>query len=296
MTKHILVTDVFLRDGLQDEPALVSVEDRVKIAYQLADAGVSRMEVASFVNPTRVPQMAGAEEIVAYLTADDNFPSQITSLALNGRGVERAIAAGDHAVQVVLSASEEHSKANAGQTVDEALDGLIASIQKYSNVEFFAGISTAFRCPFEGYIPAERLVRIVGKLLDAGVTTIGLADTLGTTEPDYLANSLDTVMSEFPQANYSLHLHNAHGRALENVDLAVERGVTMFDAALGGFGGCPFAPGAAGNLSTTELVAHLHRQGFETGIDEAKLAAVSAAAIETVDASAKVAGSRSTPW
>src|SRR5699024_2406683 len=157
-------------------------------------------------------------------------------------------------------------------------------------VEFFAGVSTAFRCPFEGYIPAERLVRIVGKLLDAGVTTIGLADTLGTTEPDYLANSLDTVMSEFPAANYSLHLHNAHGRALESVDLAIERGVTMFDAALAGFGGCPFAPGAAGNLSTAELVAHLNRQGFDTGIDEAKLDAVSAAAIETVDASAKVAG------
>lgn len=290
MTKHILVTDVFLRDGLQDEPALVSVEDRVKIAYQLADAGVSRMEVASFVNPTRVPQMAGAEEIVAQLLQDPEFNAKITSLVLNGKGVDRALAAGDHAIQLVLSASEEHSKANAGQTVDEALDGLIGATKNYPNVEFFAGVSTAFRCPFEGYIPAERLVRIVGKLLDAGVTTIGLADTLGTTEPDYLGNSLDTVMSEFPEANYSLHLHNAHGRALESVDLAIERGVTMFDAALAGFGGCPFAPGAAGNLSTAELVAHLNRQGFDTGIDEAKLDAVSAAAIETVDASAKVAG------
>lgn len=290
MTKQILVTDVFLRDGLQDEPAVVSVEDRIQIAYQLADAGIQRMEVASFVNPKRVPQMAGAEEIVAHLTADEIFPAQITSLVLNSRGTERAIASGDHAVQVVLSASEEHSKANAGQTVDEALGGLIASTQKYQNVEFFAGVSTAFRCPFEGYIPAERLVRIVGKLLEAGVTTIGLADTLGTTEPDYLVNSLDTVMSEFPDAKYSLHLHNAHGRALESVDLAIERGVTMFDAALAGYGGCPFAPGAAGNLSTAELVAHLHRQGFETGIDEAKLDVVSATAIEIVDASGKVAG------
>src|SRR5699024_10743136 len=154
---------------------------------------------------------------------------------------------------------------------DEALDGLIGATKNYPNVEFFAGVSTAFRCPFEGYIPAERLVRIVGKLLDAGVTTIGLADTLGTTEPDYLANSLDTVMSEFPEANYSLHLHNAHGRALESVDLAIERGVTMFDAALAGFGGCPFAPGAAVNLPTDKLVSHLNRQCFDTGMDEAKL-------------------------
>lgn len=290
MAQQILVTDVFLRDGLQDEPALVSVEDRLKIAYQLADAGIQRMEVASFVNPKRVPQMAGAEEIVARLTQDPNFEPTITSLVLNSKGVERAIEAGDHQVQLVLSASEEHSKTNAGQTVDEALDGLVVSAQKYPEVEFFAGISTAFRCPFEGYIPADRLVRIVGRLLTAGVTTIGLADTLGTTEPDYVVGSLDTVMSAFPEATYSLHLHNAHGRALESVDLAIERGVTMFDAALGGYGGCPFAPGAAGNLSTLQLVSHLHQRGFNTGIDEAKLDAVSTAAIEIVDASAKVAG------
>lgn len=290
MAQQILVTDVFLRDGLQDEPALVSVEDRLKIAYQLADAGIQRMEVASFVNPKRVPQMAGAEEIVARLTQDPNFEPTITSLVLNSKGVERAIEAGDHQVQLVLSASEEHSKTNAGQTVDEALDGLVVSAQKYPEMEFFAGISTAFRCPFEGYIPADRLVRIVGRLLTAGVTTIGLADTLGTTEPDYVVGSLDTVMSAFPEATYSLHLHNAHGRALESVDLAIERGVTMFDAALGGYGGCPFAPGAAGNMSTLQLVSHLHQRGFNTGIDEAKLDAVSTAAIEIVDASAKVAG------
>ena len=290
MTKQILVTDVFLRDGLQDEPVQVSVTDRLKIAYQLADAGIQRMEVASFVNPKRVPQMAGAEKIVAQLSEDPEFTAKITSLALNARGVDRAVEAGDHAIQLVVSASEEHSKANAGQTVTEALDGLLTSIRNNSEVEFFAGLSTAFRCPFEGDIPAQRLVRIVEKLLQSGVTTIGLADTLGTTEPDYLVDSLDTVMSEFPEANYSLHLHNAHGRALESVDLAIERGVTMFDAALGGFGGCPFAPGAAGNLSTAELVGHLHHQGFSTGVDETKLDAVSTTAIETVNASVKVAG------
>lgn len=290
MTQQILVTDVFLRDGLQDEPVAVSVEDRLEIAYQLEAAGIRRMEVGSFVNPKRVPQMAGTEDIVARLLGDPAFQPTITSLTLNSKGVDRAIAAGDHTVQIVLSASEEHSKANAGQTVDEALDGLVASVQQYPEVEFFAGISTAFLCPFEGDIPAERLVRIVDKLSQAGVTTIGLADTIGTTEPHALMESLDTVMTRFPEAEYSLHLHNAHGRALESVDLAIERGIRMFDAAIGGFGGCPFAPGAAGNLSTTELVHHLHRQGLETGIDEAKLEAVTLSAIEAVDASAKVLG------
>ena len=290
MSKNILVTDVFLRDGLQDEPVVVSIEDRIQIAYQLRDAGIQRMEVASFVNPKRVPQMAGADDIVAQLSQDPGFSPSITSLVLNGKGVERAIAAGDHSIQLVLSASEEHSKANSGQTVDEALQGLISAAQKYPQVEFFAGVSTAFRCPFEGYIPAERLVRIVEKLLQAGITTVGLADTLVTTEPEILAASLDTVLSEFPEATYSLHLHNAHGRALESVDLAIERGVIMFDAALGGFGGCPFAPGAAGNLSTTELVEHLHQQGFETGIDEVKLNAVTATAMQVVDAGEKITG------
>lgn len=290
MSQEILVTDVFLRDGLQDEPALVSVQDRLDIAYRLQIAGVKRMEVASFVNPKRVPQMAGAEDIVAQLVNDESFTPTITSLALNSKGVERAIAAGDHPVQIVLSASEEHSKANSGQTVDEALYGLVSSIRENPGVEFFAGISTAFLCPFEGEIPAERLVKIVDKLTQTGVTTIGLADTIGTTEPNELVESLDAVMTEFPEANYSLHLHNAHGRALQSVDLALERGITMFDAAIGGYGGCPFAPGAAGNLSTAELVSHLHQNGFDTGIDEKKLDAVTLTAIETVNSSAKVSG------
>lgn len=290
MARDVLVTDVFLRDGIQDEPVVLSVDDRLGIAHQLAAAGVQRMEVGSFVNPKRVPQMAGADEIVAQLLEDTTFTPTITSLALNSKGVDRAIAAGNHPVQIVLSASEEHSKANAGQTVDEALDGLIASIENYPNVDFFAGISTAFLCPFEGVIPAERLVRITDRLVSAGVSTIGLADTIGTTEPDALIESLDAVMTEFPETDYSLHLHNAHGRALESVDLALERGVTMFDAAIGGFGGCPFAPGAAGNLSTAELVAHLHRNGFETGIDETKLDAVTLTAIETVGVSANASG------
>jgi hydroxymethylglutaryl-CoA lyase len=285
MSKNILVTDVFLRDGLQDEPAIVSVQDRLKIAYRLQAAGVSRMEVASFVSPKRVPQMAGAEDIVSHLTAAPAFTATITSLALNARGVDRALEAGQHTVQLVLSASEEHSKANAGQTVDEALEGLIGAISKYPDVDLFTGISTAFRCPFEGYIPVERLLRIVERLLEAGITTIGLADTLGTTEPDVLVESLDTVMNEFPEAQYSLHLHNAHGRALESVDLAIERGVVMFDAALGGFGGCPFAPGAAGNLSTGELVAHLHRQGHSTGIVERQLKQLTLDAKRMVQAS-----------
>lgn len=290
MSQHIRVTDVFLRDGIQDEPVVLSVQDRLTIAYQLEAAGVQRMEVGSFVNPKRVPQMAGTEEIVEHLLGDAAFTPTITSLALNSKGVDRAIAAGHHPVQIVLSASEEHSKANAGQTVDEALEGLIASIERHPDVEFFAGISTAFLCPFEGEIPAERLVRIVDKLMGAGVNTIGLADTIGTTEPEALVESLDTVMAEFPEAEYSLHLHNAHGRALQSVDLAIERGVTMFDAAIGGYGGCPFAPGAAGNLSTAELVSHLHQNGFDTGIDETRLDAVTLSAIETVDASAKVSG------
>lgn len=278
------ITDVFLRDGLQDEHVIVSTAEKLAIAAGLQEAGVRRMEVASFVNPKKVPQMADAAELFA---AKPDNAATWTGLALNRRGVERALAAGVDEIQVVTSASNAHSSANAGASTEAMLTNLTDAIRDAGVVaseRFFAGISTAFTCPFEGVIPTERVVDLVGAFRDAGITEIGLADTLGTAEPALVLDTVRAVQSEVSGITLSLHLHNAHGRALETVTAAVDQGITRFDAALAGFGGCPFAPGAAGNLDTLELVHHLHALGLDTGIDAGALADLSDRARASVSA------------
>jgi hydroxymethylglutaryl-CoA lyase len=283
---RIQVTDVFLRDGLQDEGRIVSVEHRIAIGEAIAAAGIGRLEVASFVNPARVPQMAGAEHVLEGM--QQRTMAELTVLTLNGKGVARAVEAGARNIQVVTSASQAHSTANAGRGIDEAMASLAAEVVKYPDANFFAGISTAFTCPFEGRIDKGHLLKIVRAFKDMGVSNIGLADTLGTTPPEDAMDKVKYVMDAEPGLTYYLHLHNAHGRALETVDAAIAAGITRFDSALGGFGGCPFAPGAHGNIATEELVRHLHAAGHETGIDEDRLAAVVALARGTLARSPRV--------
>ena len=264
------ITDVFLRDGLQDEPVIVSTAHKLEIAQALIAAGIKRIEAASFVNPKRVPQMADAAEVISSLPVVDGVT--YTSLALNGKGIERAVAAGATDIQVVTSASQAHSNANAGQAIEDALAGIGAAVARYPDTRFFAGISTAFTCPFEGSIDPEYLLRVVRAFSDMGIKDVGLADTLGTTPTEKVLASLNHVRDAEPNLTYYLHLHNAHHQALATAGAAVSSGVVRFDAALGGYGGCPFAPGAHGNIATEELVRYLHDAGHETGIDEDRLA------------------------
>ena len=267
---NIEITDVFLRDGLQDEDVIVATAEKVAIAESLMAAGIRRMEVASFVNPKKIPQMADAAEVLRTLPARPEVT--YTSLALNGRGIARAVDAGATDIQVVTSASQAHSSANAGHSIDDALRDLAEQVAAYPDVHFFAGISTAFTCPFEGNISPEYLLRVVRAFTDMGIDSIGLADTLGTTPTSRVMESLDVVMAGEPDLTWSLHLHNADGQALATVTAAVANGITRFDSALAGYGGCPFAPGAHGNLATEELVHHLHAAGHSTGIDPDRLA------------------------
>ncbi|MBV1777524.1 hydroxymethylglutaryl-CoA lyase [Paeniglutamicibacter sp. ABSL32-1] len=266
---RIQITDVFLRDGLQDEKVIVSTSDKLEIADALLAAGVKRLEVASFVNPARVPQMGDAAAVLAGLPSGSG--ATFTALALNGKGIVRAVAAGATDLQVVTSASQAHSSANAGSSIEQALESLGSDVAAHPGINFFAGISTAFTCPFEGEVDPGHLLRVVRGFKAMGITQIGLADTLGTTPTGRLMESVRHIQDKEPELTYYLHLHNAHGQALDTVDAAIEAGITRFDSALGGYGGCPFAPGAAGNLATEELVAHLHAAGHETGIDEAAL-------------------------
>ncbi|UTM47634.1 hydroxymethylglutaryl-CoA lyase [Glutamicibacter mysorens] len=283
---QIEITDVFLRDGLQDEPVIVPTAGKVQIARAATAAGIGRMEIASFVNPKRVPQMADADDVVTALSGEPGV--RFTVLALNGRGIARAVAAGASEVQVVASASQAHSNANAGAGIEQALDSLAADVAAHPQPGFFAGISTAFTCPFEGEIDPSRLLRLVRAFKSMGITDIGLADTLGTTPPRRLISSVKRIQDAEPDLAYSLHLHNAHGQALDTVKLAIDAGITRFDAALGGYGGCPFAPGAAGNLSTGELVDFLHAEGHTTGIDPAALAEANDLARATISSAPPV--------
>jgi hydroxymethylglutaryl-CoA lyase len=267
---RVQITDVFLRDGLQDENVIVSTEDKLAVAEALAAAGFTRLEVASFVNPKKVPQMGDAAQILAGLPASG--PVTYTSLVLNGRGIQRAVDAGATDIQVVTSASQAHSSANAGQSIEAALASLGEEVSRFPQINFFAGISTAFTCPFEGEIEPDYLLRVIRAFKDMGIANVGLADTLGTSPTAQVMSSLAYVRGAEPDLTYYLHLHNAHGQALETVSAAVEAGITNFDSAVGGFGGCPFAPGAHGNIATEELVRHLHASGHETGIDERRLA------------------------
>lgn len=267
----IEITDVYLRDGLQDEKVIVSTEEKLAIATGLIAAGVSRLEVASLVNPKRVPQMADAAEVLAGLKPG---AAEYTVLALNGKGIDRAAEAGATHVQIVASASEAHSSANAGQSTEDALASLAEAVSRHPEINFFAGISTAFVCPFEGDIDANRVARLVGLFAEMGVSHVGLADTLGTASTDKVRSTLDVVRTAHPDTPLSLHLHNAEGQALATVIATARDGIDRFDAAVAGFGGCPFAPGAHGNIATEEIVRILHENGFETGIDEALLTRV----------------------
>lgn len=266
---RVTITDVFLRDGLQDENVFVPTWEKVRVSKQLVSAGVTRIEATSFVRASRVPQMADAAALVAALPQSDSVRYSV--LALNGRGVERAVAAGATTIHLAASASQTHSLENAGRGTEAVLEGLAQKVSEYAAIDFSAAVSTAFTCPYEGDISPTRLVDVVGLFLAMGITKIGLADTLGTTPTDQLLESLRAVQHAHPRAKLGLHLHNAVGQAVETALESVALGVTEFDGALAGFGGCPFAPGAAGNIATEELVTALHGAGHTTGIDEPKL-------------------------
>lgn len=272
MDNSVTITDVVLRDGLQDEPWTTSPRDRMQIAAGLVEAGVSDIEAVSFVNPRRVPQMAHAEEVAEEVLRIPGVTWR--ALALNARGIERAAAAGITEISLVVSASSAHSEANAGKTPSQAIAEMSPVIEAHPNVTFSGGVATAFVCPFEGKIPATSVLSIAEAYASAGVERIGLADTIGTAPPRAVQNTLEDLRRAHSGLALSLHLHNAHGLAFDTVDRALDVGVEEFDAAVGGYGGCPFAPGAHGNIATEDLVAHLHARGIETGIDLDKLRSV----------------------
>ena len=285
---NVTITDVVLRDGLQDEPRIVRTTDKVAIARALTEAGISTIEAVSFVSPKRVPQMADAPEFASQLPFGDPRV-RFSALALNAKGIDNAVAAGFQTIHIAVSAGAGHSQANVGRSTESALDQLGEATRAHPGIEFIAGISTAFNCPFDGEVDPARLVDITSRLVDLGILRVGLADTLGTASTRQVSASLEAVRSAHPSIELGLHLHNAHGQALDTAVAAAKDGIQRFDSALGGYGGCPFAPGAHGNVATEELVDTFHAHGIQTGIDPEGLTRARAILHEALQQGQKIA-------
>lgn len=270
---EVLLTEVVLRDGLQDEAVTVPTHEKVRLARGLVDAGVRSLEVGSFVSARRVPQMADTGEVLTTLL---DAPAVLHTLVFTERGARQAIDAGAKSVRLVVSASDGHSVANAGVPTAAALDRLAgcASLLTEAGVTIEASVATAFVCPFDGDTAPDRTADVAARLGTLGARVVHLADTIGAARPGQLRTVVSAVRDELPDVPLGLHLHNTYGRASANAWEGLTLGIRRFDAALGGLGGCPFAPGASGNVATDDLVDFFHREGIATGIDGEKLAAL----------------------
>jgi len=237
------------------------------VVNRLSDAGVPRIEVTSFVHPKVVPQLRDAEEVMAKIRRRRS--TRYAALVPNEKGAARAVDAGVDAIHTVVSASESHNLANVNMTVAESLEKLrgVLQIADRAKVAVGCGISTSFGCPFEGEVPIARLESVVRRLVDMGAPAIGLADTTGMANPRQVGRVLEHLMERFPGIEWTLHTHDTRAMAIPNILAAMECGVTHLDGSIGGLGGCPFAPGASGNVCSEDLVHCLHAMGVATGID-----------------------------
>jgi len=273
--ERITICEVGTRDGFQIEPDFIPTESKVEVVDLLTEAGVPRIEVTSFVSPKAVPQLRDAEAVMAAIKRRPG--TRYAALVPNDKGASRAVDAGVDAIHTVVSASESHNLANVNMRIDASLDKLaaVAQIATRAGVHLQCGISTSFGCPFEGDVPVAQLERIVDRLVGFGATGIGLADTTGMANPRQVAMVLERLVPRFPGVEWTLHTHDTRAMAIPNILVALEHGVTHLDASIGGLGGCPFAPGASGNVCTEDLVHCLHAMGVATGIDLDRLVAVS---------------------
>jgi hydroxymethylglutaryl-CoA lyase len=262
------VVDVSLRDGLQSQAAIVSVSDKLAVLEKLLAAGVVRLELGSFVRADLVPQMANTAEVFRAVDERTRTECELIALVPNVRGAEAAVEAGATSIRIVLSASEGHSRSNTGRSVDEGISeaARVRSFAETAGIASGAALSTSFVCPFDGVVSSGTVVDIVQRLAAAGYSSISLADTLGRATPAQVTETVAAVRDATNGLDLNLHLHNTYGMGIANVVAGLEVGVRSFDASIAGIGGCPFAPGAAGNLSTEDLVFVLHELGYVTGI------------------------------
>lgn len=263
------ILDTTLRDGLQIEKAIVPTETKVALAEKLIAAGLRQIEVGSFVNPKKVPQMADTDELLRRLQPHEADGVDFFTLVFNLKGAQRAVDAGAKNIKLVLSASEGHSKANSDVSIAEAGERLMkaAEYARDQGLRFDITTAVSFICPFDGITEADHLVEVLRPFVEAGSHGIGVADTIGNASPSLVRRNTSAVLEAFPGTPVNLHLHDTYNFGMANVAAALDLGIAHFDAAMGGLGGCPFAPGAAGNIGTDDLIHLLHREGVATGVD-----------------------------
>jgi hydroxymethylglutaryl-CoA lyase len=267
LPERVVICEVGTRDGFQIEPDFIPTEQKIEVVDRLSATGMPKIEVTSFVSPKAVPQLKDAEEVMARIA---RRPGTIYSaLVPNDKGAVRALEARVDEIHTVVSASESHNLANVNMTVAESIAKLraVAGVARRASVPVVSGISCSFGCPFEGEVPLARLEWLVSELVTLGAREIGLADTTGMANPAQVGRVLEHLIPRFAGIEWTLHTHDTRAMAIPNILAAMERGVTHFDASIGGLGGCPFAPGASGNVCTEDLVHCVDAMDIETGID-----------------------------
>jgi hydroxymethylglutaryl-CoA lyase len=273
---RVTIFEMSPRDGLQNEARPIPTEDKIRLVDMLSLCGFAKIETASFVSPRWVPQMADGAQVLAGITRRPGV--RYTAICPNMKGYENARAAGADEVAVFGAASEGFSRANVNAGIDEALARALPIVGKAraDGIPVRGYVSTAVACPYDGPVDPAVTARVAKVLFDAGCYEISLGDTIGAGTPEGIAAMLDAVLLGIPADRLAGHYHDTNGRALDNIAVSLEKGLRTFDASAGGLGGCPYAPGARGNVATERVVAMVEDRGFETGIDAKRLAEAAA--------------------
>ena len=295
MSNRVVITDVGPRDGLQNQPRILSVEQRTELVRAIAAAGVPKIEVGSFVSPKAVPAMANSDQIFKSLAVQADFTTPSIALIPNMKGYEFARDAGAKIVTMVLYASDGMAQKNAGMSMSQAEDITVDMLSqaKHDGIEVIATIAVAFECPFDGPTDPLLVEKIVAKFLKAGASQVVLADTIGAAHPQQVRDLTALLVQRHGNDQLGCHFHDTRAMGLANVYAAVESGIRRFDASIGGLGGCPFAPGASGNVATEDVVMMLEQMGFDTGIDQVLLLQASDMAQDLTGA---ISGGRAKTW
>lgn len=271
MAERVVLFEVSPRDGLQNEPRMIPAADKIRLVDLLSACGFAHIEATSFVSPKRVPQMADAAQVLRGIRRAAG--TSYAALTPNLQGFESALEAGADEVAVFASASEGFSQRNINCSIAESIDRFrpVLAAARAARVPVRGYVSCVTDCPYDGPVAPGSVARVAQALVDLGCHQISLGDTIGAATPESLARMLEAVLERIPATRLAGHYHDTHGRALENIRTSLSHGLRVFDSSAGGLGGCPFAPGAKGNVATEAVVDMLHGMGFDTGIDTARL-------------------------
>ncbi|MNF44255.1 Hydroxymethylglutaryl-CoA lyase YngG [compost metagenome] len=273
--KRIYINEVVPRDGFQIEPRMIPTEDKVALINQLSLTGLAKIEATSFVSPKAIPNLADADDVVGRIVRRPGVP--IAALVPNVRGAQRALEADVDELNLVMSVSETHNLANLRMTREQSFEQIrqVVELASGSQVALTLSLSCTFGCPMEGVLPVDEALHWAHRALDIGITGVTLCDTTGMAWPTQVQTYCTRLVEVFPEALLTAHFHNTRGMALSNVLAAIDSGIAHFDGSLGGLGGCPYAPGASGNVCTEDMVHMLELMGYDTGVELKRLLAAS---------------------